>query len=454
MLKRDFGFGGYIPDILSIPAVSLPLIDDATGMALALRQSMLAVGASAPNPAVGCVVVKNGQILAQGHTQEPGGNHAEVEAFEDLKRKGFEGWPDGATVYVTLEPCSHFGRTPPCAELFLDAKNVRVVIGCKDPNPRVSGAGIAKLRSFGLNVECGVMEAEIAFTLLPFFHAMHALTSTAEQTLARPFIGLKWAQSIDGKRADHHARSQWLTGTQTQYYSHWLRQKYDAIAVGFETLKRDQPSLTVRSLGPKVLPKHPLRICLDPRGHFLKLDNSEQQRILQHSTTGSNKEPWVVFCGSVSGTVELRDEARKGTAAAEPEDTRVECRSIAGAQIFSFRDTLPHPDGLQEFLLRTLNYVSSSQFEKLCGRSIQSLMIEGGPTMHQQFLRSGLFDICHGLIAPLFLGSSAYSMLKSQSVNLEDANRLQLMQSFGSGEDVVCEWFNPASDYGLVTVTK
>jgi diaminohydroxyphosphoribosylaminopyrimidine deaminase/5-amino-6-(5-phosphoribosylamino)uracil reductase len=443
MLKRDFGFGGYIPDILPISAVSLPLIDDATGMTLAIRQSMLAVGRSAPNPAVGCVVVKNGQILAQGHTQEPGGNHAEVEAFHMLNRSGFEGWPDGATVYVTLEPCSHFGRTPPCAELFRGAGNVRVVIGCKDPNPRVSGQGIAKLRSFGLNVECGALEAEVAFTLLPFFHAMHALTSPAEHKFARPFIGLKWAQSIDGKMADHRSRSQWLTGNQTQYYSHWLRQKYDAIAVGFETLKQDQPSLTVRSLGPKVLPKHPLRICLDPRGHFLQLNAIEQEQMLQRSTTGSNQEPWVVFCGGVSGAVDNGEAGRKDKAAAEAEDTRVDYHSTTRAHVFRF----PYILQMNDFVRQTLHLVSSSQFEKLCGRSIQSLMIEGGPTILQQFLSNGTFDVCHGLIAPLFLGSSAHSMLKSISVNLEDANRLQLMQSFGSGEDVVCEWFNPATDH-------
>lgn len=444
MLQHNFGFGGYIPDILSPPAVSFAPGDDAAAMALALRQSMLAAGNCSPNPAVGCVVVKNGQILARGHTHEPGGDHAEVCALKNLIQSGHEGWPEGSSVYVTLEPCSHFGRTPPCADLFRNARDVRVVIGCKDPNPQVSGAGIERLRSFGVPIECGILESEIGFTMQPFFHAMRS--AQANQS-SRPFIGLKWAQSIDGKMADHRSRSQWLTGNPTQYYSHWLRQKYDALAVGFETLVRDRPRLSVRMLHPAVKPRHPVRICLDPRGKFLRLTPEEQTAILTSLESGPSAEssgqhrPWMIFCGSV----ETPSEHQKPFASSKssPDAVTLPPEGNAAARIFRF----PKATEIQEFIQITSRYLSSLEFEQQCGRAIQSIMIEGGPGILQHYLQAMEFDICHGLIAPLFLGESPLCMLHSQSVDLADAERLRLMQVFGSGDDLIAEWSHPAASH-------
>ncbi|MEM9585629.1 MAG: bifunctional diaminohydroxyphosphoribosylaminopyrimidine deaminase/5-amino-6-(5-phosphoribosylamino)uracil reductase RibD, partial [Pseudomonadota bacterium] len=208
---------------------------DARFMALALSLGRRGLGRTWPNPAVGCVIVKGGRILGRGWTQPGGRPHAETEALAQAGSSA-----RGADVYVSLEPCAHHGKTPPCAQALIDAGVVRVVIATQDPDPRVSGQGSEMLRAAGIGVDIGVMEDEALADNAGFFSRIE---------LDRPFVTLKLASSFDGRIATATGESQWITGADTRRYVHGLRARHDAIMVGGGTARKDDPSLTVRGLG-------------------------------------------------------------------------------------------------------------------------------------------------------------------------------------------------------------
>ncbi|WP_431028120.1 bifunctional diaminohydroxyphosphoribosylaminopyrimidine deaminase/5-amino-6-(5-phosphoribosylamino)uracil reductase RibD [Lysinibacillus sp. LZ02] len=216
-------------------------------MQLALDLAASATGKTNPNPLVGSVIVKDGAIVGTGLHRKAGEPHAEVHAV----RMAGEHAKD-ATIYVTLEPCSHFGKTPPCANLVKEAGVKRVVIAMEDPNPAVAGRGIQLLRDAGIEVEVGVLEAEARRLNERFIHNM--LT-------ARPFVISKFAMTLDGKIAAHTGHSQWITGEEARADVHELRDQVDAILVGVGTVLKDNPSLTTRL--PDRIGKNPIRIVLD-----------------------------------------------------------------------------------------------------------------------------------------------------------------------------------------------
>ena len=200
-----------------------------------------AIGLSSPNPRVGCVLVKNGEIIGQGHTQSVGQAHAEVVAIRDAQQRGHD--TAGATAYVTLEPCSHYGRTPPCAHALIVARVARVVVACLDPNPQVAGQGVAKLRAAGVVVEVLPQEHEIA-------RAAYELNIgfMTRMQFNRPFTRLKWAQSADGKTALPDGRSQWITGEAARADGHRWRARADVIVTGVGTVLHDDSQLNVRGV--------------------------------------------------------------------------------------------------------------------------------------------------------------------------------------------------------------
>lgn len=204
-------------------------------MALALSLGRRGQGRVWPNPAVGCVIVRKGRIVGRGWTQPGGRPHAETEA---LAQAGAQA--RGADVYVTLEPCAHHGKTPPCADALIDARVARVIIASKDPDPRVSGAGRAKLEAAGIEVSFGLLEAEALYD-----HAGFLLRIEHD----RPFVTLKLASSFDGRIATGTGQSKWITGPAARRYVHLLRARHDAVMVGGGTARKDDPSLTVRDLG-------------------------------------------------------------------------------------------------------------------------------------------------------------------------------------------------------------
>jgi diaminohydroxyphosphoribosylaminopyrimidine deaminase/5-amino-6-(5-phosphoribosylamino)uracil reductase len=220
------------------------------GLALALGERQL--GRTAPNPAVGCVIVRDGRIVGRGWTQSGGRPHAEAEA---LARAGDAA--RGATAYVTLEPCANWGRTPPCCGSLIEAGIRRVVIGCLDPDPRVDGKGVAWLREAGLEVRLGVREAEaLAQHRGLYCRIRHG----------RPLVALKLAQSLDGRIATRTGESRWITGEAARRFGHRLRASHDAIMVGSGTALADDPLLSCRL--PGLDDRSPVRVVMDRRGRL------------------------------------------------------------------------------------------------------------------------------------------------------------------------------------------
>jgi diaminohydroxyphosphoribosylaminopyrimidine deaminase/5-amino-6-(5-phosphoribosylamino)uracil reductase len=201
----------------------------------ALELGQTGLGRVAPNPSVGCVIVKNGAVVGRGRTSDGGRPHAEINALNEAGKKA-----KGATAYVTLEPCSHVGKTGSCAQALIDAGVARVVVACTDPNPQVNGQGIQMLRDAGIEVVTGVLKEEALAANKGFF-----LT----QTQQRPLITLKIATSANGKIAYANGESKWITGELARQHAHLLRSQHDAIAVGANTVLMDNPSLTTRLEG-------------------------------------------------------------------------------------------------------------------------------------------------------------------------------------------------------------
>lgn len=197
-----------------------------------LELAVLGKGCVSPNPMVGCVIVKNGEVIGEGYHHEFGEKHAEVDAFDNCRED-----PAGATLYVNLEPCSHYGKTPPCTELIIRKKISRVVIGMQDPNPLVNGAGISKLREAGIGVDI----SPLAQTCLEFNRFF--VKFVIEQ---KPFITLKAAQTIDGKIADSNGVSKWISSASSRKLVHRMRAEYDAVMTGSGTVIADNPLLNVR----------------------------------------------------------------------------------------------------------------------------------------------------------------------------------------------------------------
>ncbi len=237
-------------------------------MRLAVKLAKKATGFTSPNPLVGAVIVKNGRIIGQGWHHRAGMPHAEIEALRSLGRKS----PAGADMYVTLEPCSTFGRTPPCCNAIIEAGIKRVFVGSIDPNPKHAGAGIERLKAAGIEVVTGVEKAACDDLNRAFFHWI---------TTGKPYVQLKLAETLDGKIATRSGSSQWITGKAARMRAHELRLRADAVLVGAETARLDNPALTARDAKGNVLktprkliaarhPANPDEICITDWNEFLK----------------------------------------------------------------------------------------------------------------------------------------------------------------------------------------
>ena len=238
---------------------------DAEHMRAALALARRGLGSTWPNPSVGCVLVRDGRVVGRGTTAPGGRPHAERVALE---RAG--GLARGATAYVTLEPCSHHGRTPPCADALIQAGVVQVVVACVDPNPAVDGAGLARLRAAGVAVTTGVLEAEAAALQAGFFTRIRH---------GRPLVTLKLATTLDGRIATRTGESQWITGPAARRAAHALRAAHDATLAGIGTVLADDPALTCRIPGFRRGPD--LRIVLDTRA---RTPRSAQLVVTAHDT--------------------------------------------------------------------------------------------------------------------------------------------------------------------------
>ena len=301
-------------------------------MTLALAQARKGWGRTSPNPMVGAVVAHGERVVAKGYHMRAGGPHAEVAA---LGRAGEEA--RNATIYVTLEPCNHYGRTPPCTGAILKAGIRRVVIGESDPNPHVGGGGAAYLTEKGLDVQTGVLEAQCR-ALNPFFRK-HITTGL-------PYVILKSAATLDGKLATSTGHSRWVTGEKARAYVHHLRDGVDAILVGRGTVEQDDPTLNTRLKGIKG--RNPVRIVLDTG---LKI--SGRARVLDPSLGG----PAIVACGP------------------NPSPKRVKTLEEMGAEVW------PLPLSGKQVGFKAL-------LERMGRRDMTSLLIEGGAEVNASALIS------------------------------------------------------------------
>ncbi len=345
-------------------------------MVRALQLAERGLWTTSPNPRVGCVLVRDGEIVGEGWHEKAGEPHAEIHALRATGDRA-----RGATAYVTLEPCSHHGRTPPCAEALIAAGVSRVVAAMSDPTPLVAGQGLAMLRAAGIETASGLLESEARELNIGFVSRM---------TRGRPWLRLKAAASLDGKTALNNGISQWITGPDARRDGQRWRARACAIMTGIGTVRDDDPQLNVRDVE---TPRQPLRVVVDSR-----LETPLSARILQGAT--------VLIAGAV-------DNAEK----------KALLRST-GAEVL----ILPNAAGKVE--LKDL-------LEELARRGINEVHVEAGFKLNGSLLREGLVDELLLYLAPCLIGHDASGLFNLPALtSLDDKRLLQIRDLRQIGEDI------------------
>lgn len=338
-------------------------------MARALELAARGLNTTTPNPRVGCVLVKDGIIVGEGWHERAGEPHAEVNALREAGAAAH-----GSTAYVTLEPCSHHGRTPPCADTLIDVGVARVVAAMRDPNPLVAGEGLARLELAGIEVGLGLMEGEARELNIGFVSRM---------TRGRPWLRLKVAASLDGKTALINGQSQWITGPEARRDGHAWRARSCAILTGSGTVGADDPSLTVRDVP---CSRQPLRVVIDSR-----LQTPAAAKVLAG-------EGALIF-SAVEG-------------------------SIPGAEVVA----APDDKGKVDLV---------AMMRELGRRGINEVLVEGGVQLNGSLLAAGLVDELLIYQAPLVIGNAARGMFDlPQLTDLAGARRLRFVDSCRLGDDL------------------
>ncbi len=378
------GFSYLQPSYVPIDKGSFPLNEHRKYMKLALRLAEKGLGFTSPNPAVGAVIVKNGNIVGRGYHKQAGLPHAEAEALREAGKSA-----RGATMYVTLEPCNHTGRTPACTVALFKAGIKRLFYAVGDPNPKVRGNGAEYLRQQGISAQQGPCTEEARYLNRFYFH--HLRTS-------RPYIIAKFAASLDGKIASAGGESQWITGERARKEAHKLRRYVDAVLIGAGTARKDNPSLSARLKG-KVI-KQPLRIVLDSRR-------------------------------SLPPHLSLFEPARAGQTVL-----------VASEAMSSQRHRLLEARGTQIIITKQdeRGLISLTDLLTRLGEmGVASLLVEGGSRALGSFVQEKLVDEVYAFIAPLLIGGEsapgAVGGLGFERLN--EALRLQTMQIKRLGNDIL-----------------
>lgn len=365
-------------------------------MSRALALAREVQGRTSPNPAVGAVLVKDGSIVGEGATEKPGDRHAEVVALQAAASEA-----KGATLYVTLEPCCHEGRTSACTEAIIAAGVVEVHFSHEDPDSNVSGQGKAQLAESGITVVAGEGEGEAR--RINEGYLMH-------RTQGRPFVIAKFAVSLDGKIAATSGDSRWVSGPETRAWSHELRTRIDAIAVGVSTVLIDDPQLTARldplaGSGQAQLAEHqPLRIVIDSNGR-------------------TPKDASVLGCGT---------PALIATTDASPEAWRAEMTQ-AGARV----EVLPDDGAGRVSLPALVKHLGESD--------VLTMLVEGGGVLHGSFFDEGLVDKVHAVVAPLIVGGDAPSAVVGRGAErMANALRLSEVTFEQLGQDLLITGYTSA----------
>lgn len=355
---------------------------DVFHMKRALRLARRGEGRVSPNPMVGAVLVKGGRVIGEGYHERFGGPHAEVNAFDRATES-----PMGSTLYVTLEPCSHQGKTPPCVERVLRERPARVVVGVTDPNPLVAGRGLARLREAGIDVAVGVLERECREQNEAFFKFMET---------GLPFVTVKFAQTLDGRIATASGHSRWISSGPSLKYAHRLRSLHDAVLVGAGTVRADDPDLRVRL----VRGRNPLRVVLDS-----SLSTSPEARVFQNLGEAAT----VVFTTARHDRVKMKRFLDRGidvAVAPEGRDGRVDLSEVLRA---------------------------------LAGRGVSSLLVEGGSAVITSFVREGAADRIVAIVAPKLAGKGIETVGALGILSMEEAFPLRYRSVRRSGEDLVLD---------------
>ena len=351
-------------------------------MEQAILESEKARLLSPPNPWVGCVIVKNNKIIGKGFTQKIGEPHAEIQAL-NLAQESVK----DASLYVTLEPCSHYGRTPPCTHAIIQSGIKEVFIGIEDPDPRVQGKGIANLKKAGINVQIGFCADKIKKSLAPYLH--HRLTSL-------PFTILKTGMSIDGRTAAADGSSQWITCQEARQDVHAYRAHSQAIVIGANTALKDSPQLTVRHPDYPLI-KQPLRVILDSQG----------------------KTPSIgpLFDCSIAPTLVVTTH--------QTDSKRIHEWEKAGAEILFVS---PSKDSTGVDLYETWMHLGK--------KSILQAFVEGGSILHSSLLKTNLFQQLLIYMGPLLIGSQGQPFFTHSGSSLKESQKMHLEEILKIGDSV------------------
>jgi diaminohydroxyphosphoribosylaminopyrimidine deaminase / 5-amino-6-(5-phosphoribosylamino)uracil reductase len=358
-------------------------LTDESYIRLAAEIAKKGMGNVSPNPLVGCVIIKNDRIIGAGYHENYGGPHAEINAINSANEN-----VEGSTLYINLEPCSHYGKTPPCVDKIIEKKISRVVIGTMDMNPMVSGDGIKKLKSAGIDVKVGVLEKE-CIDLNKFFFKFI--------TKKTPFVSLKAATTLDGKIADMYGDSKWVSSVASRRHVHHLRSKYDAVLIGTGTALKDNPSLTVRL----VEGRNPKRIILDSG---LKLDFTQNLLI-----SNSDKKLYIVTSKENAGKQKV---------------SKLEKRGI---NVIFVRE-----DGDGKLNLKSI-------LRELAKIQIASLLVEGGGEIFSSFIKNNLFDDILLFISPKVLGDGISVTGNLGIKNMKKAYKFKIRETERIGDDLLIE---------------
>lgn len=359
-------------------------------MTRALMLAEKGAGFTSPNPLVGCVIVdRQGDVIGEGYHTAYGRPHAEIEALRSVKDSSRM---QGATVYVTLEPCSHQGKTPPCTLALLEHPIARVVIGMKDPNPGVKGDGASVLREKGILVDIGVLSAECEALNRDWLHHLES---------GLPFLTLKIAQTADGYIADAKGKSRWITGEDARTQVHLWRSRMDAVMVGRSTVLLDNPSLTVRH----VEGRQPRRVVLDG-----PLELPRERNVF----TDAYEEKTLLFTWNDKKAAELHDPLMK----------MLQSNYFRGEVVIVPK----HSDGHLDL---------AAVLKELGARGITSLLVEGGQQLSSALLRRNLVDRLELFIAPKLLGEGTRSLLGIGVEDLDQSGRFRSVEWTPFGRDML-----------------
>lgn len=352
-------------------------VDDTRHMARALKLAGLGLYGTSPNPRVGCVLVRHGEVVGEGYHPRAGEPHAEVLALREAGTKA-----RGASAFVTLEPCSHHGRTPPCADALIEAGVSRVVVAVEDPDPRVAGNGIARLRAAGIPVETGLFAAEARELNAGFFH---------RHTQGRPWLRCKLAMSLDGRTAMASGESRWITGDAARLDVQRLRARSCAVLTGVGTVRQDDPRLDVREGVPGLI-RQPLRVIVD-------------STLATPPTARTLAPPGNVLIAAVRP-----DPGRRPAL----ESTGAECLQLPGSE------------GRVDL---------AALLSELARRQCNEVLLEAGATLSGAFASAGLIDEYIVYVAPVLLGSRARPMLELPFDRMEQRLGLRISDITPIGQD-------------------